>query len=515
MKNLLLFLLIAPVCCIAQPKLPSKVKKGKFSVPTTADGYQELRQQLKAYDSAYSFDAELVLSAKEQQLDRQLRRIQQQMLRHYDSISFFPFARYYYKSGKAITNNQLFEVLRRMPKGGIMHIHSSAMGAFEWMVQEVTKRNNCYVYWEDDGQTPKGTIRFFKEGSAPEGFTSGPMLQLQDPSFRDKLMSSITIDQRGDQDSVDVWTRFQTCFSKFGGFVSYAPLAKEFYSRALDEMIADNVQYMEIREGLAFGLYDLEHPPSYFTPEKVVQMWQELLREKQQQHPDFDLKLIYTNLRFFDKDVIAKDLAKAYALRKQYPDFVVGYDLVAEEDNGNTTAYFMENWVQMDSLEEVYGIDMPLCLHDGESSWPSSDNLFDAVMLRSGRIGHGFNLFRFPVLQQLVKKMDISIEVNPLSNQILGYIRDLRIHPAYGYMKQGIQISISPDDPAVFGYSGVTPDYWSVYLAWELDLQALKKLVVNSLSYTHMNAQEEAKIKVIWQAKWEDWVNWALEKTKP
>ena len=36
----------------------------------------------------------------------------------------------------------------------------------------------------------------------------------------------------------------------------------------------------------------------------------------------------------------------------------------------------------------------------------------------SRRIGHGFNLSLFPSLQEAVKANDVSLEVNPLSNQI-------------------------------------------------------------------------------------------------
>ena len=71
-----------------------------------------------------------------------------------------------------------------------------------------------------------------------------------------------------------------------------------------------------------------------------------------------------------------------------------------------------------DSLQQVYGVDMPLCLHDGESNSQSVQNMYDALLLNSKRIGHGFNIMNFPKAVELAKEKDVCIEVNPLSNQI-------------------------------------------------------------------------------------------------
>jgi adenosine deaminase CECR1 len=155
----------------------------------------------------------------------------------------------------------------------------------------------------------------------------------------------------------------------------------------------------------------------------------------------------------------------------------------------------------------VYGVDLPLCLHAGESDWQHVSNLYDAVLLKSTRIGHGFNLSFFPAAEGLVQQQNTCIEVSPLSNQILGYVRDLRIHPAHAWIKRGIQISISPDDPGVFGYIGVTPDYWSIFLAWELDLRALKKLAMNSIMYSHLDEAGKKEALALWEKKWDVFVN--------
>jgi adenosine deaminase CECR1 len=80
------------------------------------------------------------------------------------------------------------------------------------------------------------------------------------------------------------------------------------------------------------------------------------------------------------------------------------------------------------------------------------------------------------------------------------------MHPAHAWIKRGIQISISPDDPALFDYTGVTPDYWSICLAWELDLQALKKLSMNGILYSLLSEDEKQQALRAWEDRWQRFV---------
>ena len=46
------------------------------------------------------------------------------------------------------------------------------------------------------------------------------------------------------------------------------------------------------------------------------------------------------------------------------------------------------------------------------------DNLIDAVLLNTSRIGHGYALTKHPEVMKIVKQRSIPIEVNPISNQV-------------------------------------------------------------------------------------------------
>lgn len=61
-------------------------------------------------------------------------------------------------------------------------------------------------------------------------------------------------------------------------------------------------------------------------------------------------------------------------------------------------------------------------------------NLYDAILLGSKRMGHGFNLIMHPHLTEIVKKEKICIECCPVSNYVLGYCKDFRLHPARAFL---------------------------------------------------------------------------------
>lgn len=472
--------------------------------------YFQQRAQLIDKDSQTSFEKTIKLSPKELILDSLLAQLQDSMLLAYKEQHFFPPARYFFQSKAHIENTQLFEVLKMMPKGGILHLHGAAAGNARWVVDKVINDPDAYVYWgpESDAFTT-GQIRFYKKSNAPDGFVQAASLHERSEVFADSLFSLLTFDESIDGDSVDIWREFELVFQRLYGFVRYQPVFQEYFHHAFKQLVDDGIQHVELR-GIFTDLYHLDHPDGYFNSDSVVNYFLQAAQEIRSQVPAFTLKIIFTSLRFKSKEAIEQDLISAFALRRKYPGLITGFDLVAEEDQGHSTLYFLDTWLKMDSLERQYGLDMPLFLHDGESNWVSLDNLYDAVLLDSRRIGHGFNLFRFPHLLEEVKRRNICLELNPISNQILGYVRDLRMHPGSTYLTRGVACTISSDDPLIFNYQGLTYDYWEIFLAWELDLRKMKGLVLNSLKYSALDDREKAESLDHFHRAWDSFVTKAL-----
>lgn len=475
---------------------------------TSSTTYMDAREQLKNENDKVRFDADIVLSEKEQAVNEQLVELRKQMLKAYDEQNFFPPAAPFHQSKKHIESTPLFKVLKQMPKGGALHLHFDASVDYGWLIDKAIDTPNSYVYLgPSNDKFIYGQIHFYLPGKAPEGFEPMAMVAQTNKNFRAEMKDLLVLDQEVTQDTFAIWDEFENIFSRVRGFYTYEPVVKDFYKNVIDNMLADGVQHIEDRIIISGSLYDLEHTPDYFPIDTRIKYIKEIREEVRKEYPDFSIALIYTHLRFLPKEVIFEELVNAFQLRKQYPDLIKGFDLVANEDDGNRTLFYLDNWLKMDSLEQAYGVQLPFYFHDGESDWASVDNLYDAVLLNSRRIGHGFNLNHFPALQEKIKGKDICLEICPLSNQILGYLKDLRLHPANYLLKSGVQCVISSDDPAIFDYRGLTYDYWSIFLAWELDLKALKKLSRNSIEYSSLDAKAKAEAMLAWKKRWDSFIS--------
>lgn len=103
-------------------------------------------------------------------------------------------------------------------------------------------------------------------------------------------------------------------------------------------------------------------------------------------HPDFiGVKIIYAPRRAVDGEKVDYYLETLMQLKKLYPNFVAGFDLVGQEDKGKPLTEFANKLNVVDQ-------EIPYFFHAGETNWNgvSTDlNLFDAFLLNTKRIGHG------------------------------------------------------------------------------------------------------------------------------
>ena len=99
-------------------------------------------------------------------------------------------------------------------------------------------------------------------------------------------------------------------------------------------------------------------------------------------------------------------------------------------------------------------------------------------------------------------KNNIALECCPVSNFILGYTLDLRTHPVRFMLNQGVQATISADDPCFFNYSGLTLDYAIIVLAWEMRLPDLKKFAINGIMFSSVSDEVKEKMMERFHRDW-------------
>jgi len=103
-------------------------------------------------------------------------------------------------------------------------------------------------------------------------------------------------------------------------------------------------------------------------------------------HPDFiGVKLIYAPVRAVDARTVDHYLETMTQLKRIYPEFVIGFDLVGQEDKGKPLIEFVDKLNAVDPNIQFF-------FHAGETNWNGETtdlNLLDAFLLKTKRIGHG------------------------------------------------------------------------------------------------------------------------------
>lgn len=133
----------------------------------------------------------------------------------------------------------------------------------------------------------------------------------------------------------------------------------------------------------------------------------------------------------------------------------------------------------------------------------------DAILLGTKRIGHGYGIVKHPKVFKAVKANDIAIEVNPISNQVLGLVDDYRNHPASVLLAENIPTVISSDDPSFWGTTPLSHDFYMAFLgiaSQKSDLRVLKKFAMNSIRYSGMNDIEKKSAYAKWQLQWDKFI---------
>jgi len=199
------------------------------------------------------------------------------------------------------------------------------------------------------------------------------------------------------------------------------------------------------------------------------------------------MKIIVCGLKIVGRDFVQHQIDLLLQADK-LTNMVIGFDLVCEEDYNPGTDHFLD---QIYELKMKLGDKFACFMHAGESYQRTNTELYDAILLGSKRIGHGFALSMHPNLIKIVKEKDICIETCPVSNKLLCCVNDLRLHPIRTLLAQGVPVSVNPDDHGFFQSEGVTMDYLYAYLEWGLDLSDLKQLCLNSLEYATITEEEK------------------------
>ena len=182
----------------------------------------------------------------------------------------------------------------------------------------------------------------------------------------------------------------------------------------------------------------------------------------------FSFGLIVEIIKNKSDEILTKIINTSMELKQKYPEIICAIDLSGDEDHFRS----LENLTPV--MLKNTDPNLPYILHCGESLKSQNYNIIDGVLLNTKRFGHCINLFKLGNLCEYIKNKKIVLEINPISNQTLRQVRDLRLHPCIGYHNQGIKICINNDDPTLYNTKGVAYDFFVVAAIMEFDILDFK-----------------------------------------
>eukprot|EP01112_Ceratiomyxa_fruticulosa_P010837 TRINITY_DN2881_c0_g1_i1.p1 TRINITY_DN2881_c0_g1~~TRINITY_DN2881_c0_g1_i1.p1 ORF type:complete len:502 (+),score=78.69 TRINITY_DN2881_c0_g1_i1:321-1826(+) len=473
--------------------------------------YITSRNDLIEEEYRESLAGKVTLNSYEQQADIIFNKMMQYELQVMGD-NFPPAINFFTSKGFIDNSSVIFPLLQRMPKGAVQHVHFDSSGSYGWLVSNATYNPYCYMY---TGQTTKvgndtlfqGSLQFFTSPPSSE-WVSVPKLRAtsgDNSAFDAALLKNLTLEGRDVGDYYQLWTSFDRVFGLVAGVLNYVEVAWGYFEHVFTEMLMDGVLRLEMRASPSFAMYDLEG--NTYNEYYFLDMVQTLVTQAQKINPSFSVGLIMAVGRHQPKEVIFNAMNTSLHLINQYPDLIMGFDIDGPEDEGYPLLYFIDQFLAIQNMSANFKYGLPFYFHAGETILSNNTNLYDAVLLKSVRIGHGLQLAKHPVLMDIVSSTPVAIEVCPISNQILHFFDDMRTHPAMEYFQRGFPISVNPDDPAIYGYGGVSYDYYYATLGWTLDIAGLKQLCLNSLTYsTFPNSTIEMQTFNEWNLLWNDWI---------
>ena len=440
------------------------------------------------------------LSEDEIKLDNYLNRIKKEA----DSLYFNnnPYGIIEWNDKEDI-HPELYDFCWKLPKGGDLHAHDNTMIPYDRFEEIIIEE--AMISLADDSY---GKLYAKYSPDLPEESLSVSQALEKGIISRDKLKELLVMSDNDTANSY--WKRLEQLFSATEDLYNDISIMVKIWEEGFRSCYEKGVLLLEIRDwGVEDDLLNIIR----------IRTIREAYYRVRKDHPDFLVRLIGCSGKDNENTVesacetLRSIIRVSKTLKDEFDpdnieDFIIGLDLANEEDNSKPLSDFAEFLMS----DEVTGSGLKLYLHCGESLRRDNDSVVDAYLLKSYRVGHAMNLYRFPDLMSKYANSSIAIEVCLMSNYRLGYVRDLRLHPALQYMIKGIPIVLCSDDGLFMARAPLVDDYYSAILSWDLSLGELKAICRNAITYSGLTQKENDRLMSAWERNWKAFVKEQIDK---
>jgi adenosine deaminase CECR1 len=390
------------------------------------------------------------------------------------------------------TPAQLYAFLYDMPKGGDLHNHAAGANRAEWIYAVCTDpaRNGGETFYvrtrfadAPDSVDPTASYRTIRRktyGMLPDKAKAEYVpLALLTPEERAGWYASTRLDGTGDgrlEFFLHIWPRLAQ-------LNQCLPVATELLVENMKAFGAEHLAYLET-QFVAEGMVD--NDGNTIPSEEAVAFVKRRLSMPDVAATGVTVRFQRTILRFAPDAEMR--LAGAYAFVDAHRDLWVGLNMAGIEENGRGyPSRFLDTFRRMRARYPT----LALSIHAGEMDGPDA-HIRDTLLLGASRIGHGVNLIRDPdTLLLLQQTRRVLVEINLISNRLLGYVPDLSNHPFAEYLRTGVPVCLNTDDRGMWD-SNLTDEYYTAVTLYHLSWEEILRMGRDSLAHSFVQPDVKA-----------------------
>lgn len=392
------------------------------------------------------------------------------------------------------SDDELLRFLTAMPKGGDLHNHITGAVHSEWFWDlALAAREDGYRYYT------KVRIDNCRFGSNEYGrspylllFRTIPELDYQalddcergeyvpvdglDGDLRQHWLDALRLDQAHEGRA----EFFEALWARISGMLRNPYLVADLLVRNMQAFGAERVQYLEVQ----IPVHGMQTPDGTdLTPEAVADLYRERLTQPDARATGVTVRFQLAVLRFAPNAEQMLDMV--YRFVAAQPDFVAVNLVGREDDDKGYPLRFLETFR---ALRREVG-DVHLSIHAGEVDEPN-EHVRDTLLLGADRIGHGVNLLSDPDTLLLMRHGPYLVEINLISNLLLGYVDDYAQHPFPEYLRIGVPVALSTDDRGMWD-STLSDEFFVAVREFDLTWSEIRAMSRNSLAHAFLTDDEK------------------------
>jgi aminodeoxyfutalosine deaminase len=203
-------------------------------------------------------------------------------------------------------------------------------------------------------------------------------------------------------------------------------------------------------------------------------------RERGQRDFGVSLLWIFDAVRHFGKDAAAEVFDLAARLRDRN---VVAIGIGGDEARGPAELF-------RDLYKKAVDNGLRLTAHGGETTGPES--VWGALNIGAERIGHGLSAANDPELMEVMAQKQVPVEICITSNLRTGACTDLQEHPVRKFFDEGLMITLSTDDPAMFQTS-LNKEFEIAQQEFNFSEDHLRELARNSIEASFLPVEKKLR----------------------